>query len=129
LLALQNQLRQRETQVFVLEEQTIELLEHEDKRLKDKEKQLRNWEKMLRKEVKKRTGDENANGETKVNETTNPDADASEQQGGNEHVIERDDLSSVHTDDDSDASVVTEGNEDHKQKREKRKSREHCCVS
>lgn len=54
LFTLQSQLRQRETQVFVLEEQTIELLENEDKRLKDKERELRHWEKLLRREVKKR---------------------------------------------------------------------------
>lgn len=51
---MQHQLRQRETQVFVLEEQTIELLENEDKRLKDKESELKHWERLLKKEVKRR---------------------------------------------------------------------------
>lgn len=51
---MQHQLRQRETQVFVLEEQTIELLENEDKRLKDKESELKHWERVLKKEVKRR---------------------------------------------------------------------------
>ncbi len=56
---MQNQLRQREAQVFVLEEQTIELLENEDKRLKDKESELRHWERVLKKEVRKRLVSEN----------------------------------------------------------------------
>jgi len=136
LLALQSQLRQRETQVFVLEEQTIELLENEDKRLKDKEKQLRNWERMLRKEVKK-LGDQNGNGNGNTNGTAT--GNATTDGNGNdifteiENSTENDSVSNSARTDDSDGSVITEGNENNhkpvKQKKEKRKSREHCCVS